>query len=98
MDNKLWVARRDFYKGLFLCKGERTTFFVASDFDRNTSYLVTRDAHRHYHLTKKYKGKNLGTVRMYKHDIEFITNIRIMVGKEPTKAFLEDARNNTTID
>ena len=97
MKNLLWVARRDYYKGLFIYKGEWTTFRVVDDFDYDKEYLVTRDDHRHYRLTSIYKGKNLGTVRMHKHDIEFRTNIRMMVGKKPTEAFLEDARNNTTL-
>ena len=98
MKHLLWVARRDYYCGYYIYKGERTKFFVVDDFDHDTSYYVTRDAHRHYYLTKLYKGKKLYTVRRYKHDIEFLTNIRIMVGKDPTEAFLEDARNNTTIE
>ncbi len=98
MNNLLWVARRNYYCGYYIYKGKNTRFLVVDDFDKDTSYYVTRDTHRHYHLTKMYKGKKLYTVRRYKHDIEFLTNIRITVGKNPTEAFIEDARNNTTIE
>jgi len=98
MKNKLWVARRDYYCGYAIYKGEWTSFRVVDDFDDNMHYLVSRSDYRHYRLTRIYKGKNLGTVRMHKRDIEFRTNIRMMVGKKPTEAFLEDARNNTTIN
>ena len=97
MDSVLWVARRDFYKGISINDNTSTTFMVADDFSRDTKYWVTRTTSGHYSVKRFYKGKLVGTVRMHKHSIEFFLNIRMMVGKEPTKAFLEDARNNTTL-